>query len=446
MSIERNNNIKRDVFEEIEIKKIIPNEYNNNVMDKRTYEILKKNILDNGFDDPIKVYFDNDKNKYIIIDGEHRFNIMKELKEETIPCIIKVIDDDLKKKLLTLSYNKLRGKEDLIKTNSLMYELRKKYKLDILDIAKLTGYTPNEVKLYSAKLRQQTERLKNKIKKTKYLTDKEIEAEYKKFEKNGIDISKFGDIWKLDDHILFFVEPNSRSLYRDFLKNIDINLLLLNIPEKIIKIQDLNEIIAWMNTLLKNIDFVLNSDNVSILLEIKNIERKNYNNRLTKDYFVYIIKAIIDYGYELKDSINVLNFERQTTNFIDMYKIIHHFSKNDVFTFNYSNVYTETNHPFIKNLINNKSAIKYDKNNVKLPYNVLINNDIINKSPNKYILSLYSNEYDIVLEAYPYNSKNIILCEEINRKYIGVINNKNDLKKIIIGWEKFTNKKAEKLK
>lgn len=438
--------IKRDSFEEIKIRDIIPNEYNNNIMDKRTYEILKENIIDNGFDDPIKVYYDEEKKKYVIIDGEHRYNIMKELKQETIPCIIKEIDNEIKKKLLTLSYNKLRGKEDLVKTNALMNELRKKYKLDILDIAKLTGYTPNEVKLYSAKLKTQTERLKRKIKKTKYLTDKEIEEEYKKFEEKGVDLSKFGDIWKLDDHILFYVEPNSRGIYRDFLKNITVNLVIMNIPDKITRIQDLKEIMFWMNTLLKNIEFVLDDDDVSILLEIKNIQRKNINNEITKDYFIHIIKAICDFGYNLKDNITILDFQQVDENFLDMFKTIYHFSKNDIFTFNFSKVYSETNIPLLKNLMSEKLIAKHNKNKVKLPYNVLVNNDIIKNSPNKFILDLYSNEYDIVLETYPYDSKNIILCEEINRKYIGVINNKIELKKIIIGWEKFTNKKAEKLK
>lgn len=437
-------NVSRDEYKEIEINKIRPNEYNNNIMDKRTYEILKQSIIDNGFDDPIKVYYDEKIKKYIIIDGEHRYKIMKELKEKTIPCIVKYISDEAKKRLLTLSYNKLRGREDSVKTTMIMKDLKENFNLTNEDISKITGYTSLELKLYTTKLKKKTESMIDRMK-DQFYSDKHLEKKYLEIE-NSKDENKHknGDVWQLGDHLLILNEPNTRGMYINLLKDLETNFCIINIPEKISNLPDTNEIIAWVNTLLKNIEFILNKNDVSLILEIDNKERRNLNGKITKDYFLHVIDGIINMGYELKDNINVLDFVQKNNNFIDMFKTIYHFSKNDIFTFNYG-MSSEINKSFIDNLIPKSVKNKHVKNNLQLPYNVMVNHENIQNGYNNKLISLYTNPEEVIVELYCNNANNMISSNVLKRKYIGVTNNRIILNKIMLTWEDYSGIKPIKL-
>lgn len=111
----------------INIENIHPNDYNPNKMTQSQYEALRKNILDHGYLMPIIVTpMDTNISQYVIIDGEHRYQALKNLNAEfpkkgynEVDCIIP--DKDLSERqlqLLTLAMNNIHGynnKDDLLR-------------------------------------------------------------------------------------------------------------------------------------------------------------------------------------------------------------------------------------------------------------------------------------------------------------------------------------------
>lgn len=86
------------------------NNYNPNNVPKDKMELLKQSIIDNGFCYPIITIWDNDLEKYIIIDGFHRYTICQEkwLNIKKIPII--VLQHDIAKRMTaTIQFNKARG-------------------------------------------------------------------------------------------------------------------------------------------------------------------------------------------------------------------------------------------------------------------------------------------------------------------------------------------------
>lgn len=86
------------------------NNYNPNSVPSDKMELLKQSIIDNGFCYPIITIYDEEIEKYIIIDGFHRYTICQKgwLDIEEIPII--VLDHDIKERMTaTIQFNKARG-------------------------------------------------------------------------------------------------------------------------------------------------------------------------------------------------------------------------------------------------------------------------------------------------------------------------------------------------
>ena len=60
----------------VPVEKIVPNTYNPNSVAPPELELLYDSIKEDGYTMPIVCYFDNEKDKYIIVDGFHRYRIM----------------------------------------------------------------------------------------------------------------------------------------------------------------------------------------------------------------------------------------------------------------------------------------------------------------------------------------------------------------------------------
>lgn len=90
-------------------EKVIANNYNPNNVPKNNMELLQQSILDNGFCFPIVTIYDEEIDKYIIIDGFHRYTILKDwLQTEQIPIV--VLKHDIKKRMAaTVQFNRARG-------------------------------------------------------------------------------------------------------------------------------------------------------------------------------------------------------------------------------------------------------------------------------------------------------------------------------------------------
>lgn len=91
-------------------EQIQANNYNPNHVPKDKMELLKQSIIDNGFCFPIVVIWDGDLEKYVIIDGFHRFTICQKewLDIEQVPVV--VLEHDISKRMAaTVQFNKARG-------------------------------------------------------------------------------------------------------------------------------------------------------------------------------------------------------------------------------------------------------------------------------------------------------------------------------------------------
>lgn len=86
------------------------NTWNPNSVPKDKMELLKQSIIDNGWTFPIVTIYDPDDEKYVVVDGFHRWTIAQkewlDLKE--VPIV--VLDLDISQRMAsTIQFNKARG-------------------------------------------------------------------------------------------------------------------------------------------------------------------------------------------------------------------------------------------------------------------------------------------------------------------------------------------------
>lgn len=144
---------------------IMANNYNPNSVPSDKMELLKQSIIDNGFCFPIVTIWSDEEQKYVIIDGFHRFTMCSPewLDIEQVPIV--VLDHDISQRMAaTVQFNKARGvheidgdadivkslsqqglsDEEICKHLGLDAEtvLRYKQLTGILDLFKNTSYSP----------------------------------------------------------------------------------------------------------------------------------------------------------------------------------------------------------------------------------------------------------------------------------------------------------------
>ena len=89
---------------------IVANIYNPNSVSSDKMELLKQSILDNGFAFPVVAIWDDDQQRFVVIDGFHRTTIGGPdwLDFDYVP--VAVLDHDITKRMAaTVQFNKARG-------------------------------------------------------------------------------------------------------------------------------------------------------------------------------------------------------------------------------------------------------------------------------------------------------------------------------------------------
>lgn len=122
-------------IQNIGIDRITANTYNPNLMSDEVMAKLRAEIRHKGLTQPIIVR--SSGNGYIIIDGQHRWQVCKELGFKEIPCIVQEYGDT-EAKVKTLQLNYLRGSAVPIKLASLIHDLNQEISLG--DLAKRLPY------------------------------------------------------------------------------------------------------------------------------------------------------------------------------------------------------------------------------------------------------------------------------------------------------------------
>ena len=133
----------------IPLEKITANEYNPNRVAPPELKLLELSIWEDGYTQPVVCYYDNDKDEYIIVDGFHRYTIMKtsqriyEREKGLLPIV--VIDKSLGERMAsTIRHNRARGSHNVDLMSNIVAELVEMGKSDAW-ICKNIGMSADEV-------------------------------------------------------------------------------------------------------------------------------------------------------------------------------------------------------------------------------------------------------------------------------------------------------------
>ncbi len=93
----------------VPIEMVVANNYNPNNVAKNNMLLLEESILSNGFCFAVVTIWDDDMEKYVIIDGYHRYQIFRDyFQAEEVPII--VLDHDISQRMAaTVQFNRARG-------------------------------------------------------------------------------------------------------------------------------------------------------------------------------------------------------------------------------------------------------------------------------------------------------------------------------------------------
>lgn len=112
----------------VPIEKVEANTYNPNHVAPPEMKLLYDSIREDGYTMPIVCYYDAARDKYIIVDGFHRYRIMMEhsdiYEREHGLLPVSVIDKDLDYRMAsTIRHNRARGAHDVDLMSNIVREL-----------------------------------------------------------------------------------------------------------------------------------------------------------------------------------------------------------------------------------------------------------------------------------------------------------------------------------
>lgn len=133
----------------VPIEKIEPNTYNPNSVAPPELKLLYDSIREDGYTMPIVCYYAKARDKYIIVDGFHRYRIMLEhpdiMKREGGMLPVSVIDKSLDNRMAsTIRHNRARGSHDVDLMGNIIKELHELGRSDAW-ISKHLGMDRDEI-------------------------------------------------------------------------------------------------------------------------------------------------------------------------------------------------------------------------------------------------------------------------------------------------------------
>lgn len=112
----------------VPIEKVRANNYNPNKVAPPEMKLLEISIWEDGFTQPVVCYHDEKSDKYIVVDGFHRFTVLKtskriyERERGLLPVVI--IDKALGERMAsTIRHNRARGSHNIDLMSNIVAEL-----------------------------------------------------------------------------------------------------------------------------------------------------------------------------------------------------------------------------------------------------------------------------------------------------------------------------------
>ena len=112
----------------VPIEKIEPNSYNPNAVAPPEMKLLYESIRADGYTMPVVCYYDRSADKYILVDGFHRYRIMLDhpdiFRREKGMLPVSVIDKPIAERMAsTIRHNRARGNNNVDLMSNIIKEL-----------------------------------------------------------------------------------------------------------------------------------------------------------------------------------------------------------------------------------------------------------------------------------------------------------------------------------
>ena len=128
----------------VPIEKVIANTYNPNFVASPEMELLKISIEEDGLTQPVVVFYDKDRDLYVVVDRFHRYIIVRDYFKSDVLAVA-VIDKPIAERMAsTIRHNRARGKHQVDLTAELVKSLLKLGKTDS-EIAHVLGMSAEEL-------------------------------------------------------------------------------------------------------------------------------------------------------------------------------------------------------------------------------------------------------------------------------------------------------------
>lgn len=112
----------------VPVEKVEPNDYNPNSVARREMQLLYVSILNDGYTQPVVTIYDEKKDKYVIVDGFHRYYVCKTHKDiydrnhGKLPIV--VIDKSINDRMAsTVRHNRARGTHSINGMSNLVFRM-----------------------------------------------------------------------------------------------------------------------------------------------------------------------------------------------------------------------------------------------------------------------------------------------------------------------------------
>lgn len=133
----------------VPIEKIEANTYNPNAVAPPEMRLLYDSVKEDGYTMPVVCYYDEERDVYIIVDGFHRYRVMKEHKDiferENGLLPVAVIDKPIDHRMAsTIRHNRARGAHDIDLMSNIIKELHELGRSDAW-ISKHLGMDKDEI-------------------------------------------------------------------------------------------------------------------------------------------------------------------------------------------------------------------------------------------------------------------------------------------------------------
>lgn len=113
----------------VPIEKVFANDYNPNSVASMEMKLLYVSIRNDGYTQPVVTIYDAPRDRYVIVDGFHRYSVMKRYKDihdmnkGLLPCVVlkgKNINDRMAS---TVRHNRARGKHSITGMSNIVMEM-----------------------------------------------------------------------------------------------------------------------------------------------------------------------------------------------------------------------------------------------------------------------------------------------------------------------------------